>query len=345
MCYLEIEQLSKLYNEVHVIKKLDVTIEKGEFITLLGPSGCGKSTLLRCIAGLERIDEGIIRVDGINITSLSPKNRQVGMVFQSYALFPNMNVFDNIAFGLRMKNLDKQEIKNRVGQILELLELTGRESNYPQQLSGGQQQRVALGRSLITEPKILLLDEPLSALDATIRRNLQIQLRNLQRELQMTMIFVTHDQEEALTVSDQIFVMNEGKVVQKGTPKEIYTQPQHEFVARFIGHYNVVKGLDINKLTPHSMAKTGCVAIRPEIIEIIEKQDKTRTEEKGWLIYGEVMDVLIKGNIIRYKVDVENHSFYVDQLHRDQKSWHTIGSNVQLWINEKDLIHLKQEGA
>ena len=220
-----------------VLNNISLTLKKGEFATLLGQSGCGKSTLLRSIAGLEGVDVGRILIDGKDITNLSPRQREVGMVFQSYALFPNMTVFDNIAYGLKMKKV--KNIKSRVKKMIDMVDLIGKEESYPHQLSGGQQQRVALARALVMEPKVLLLDEPLSALDAKIRKSLQKELKRIQKELDITTIFVTHDQEEAMTMSDRIFVMNKGKVVQSGSPSEIYTSPVNTFVAKFIGNYNV----------------------------------------------------------------------------------------------------------
>ena len=234
MSYVEIKSIQKSFNNIKVLKDIDFSIEKGEFLTLLGPSGCGKSTILRCIAGLNNFENGSIIIDNKDIGNVKPKDRQVGMVFQSYALFPNMTVYENIAFGLKIKKIPKKEIDKKVKEMIEIVELNGKEDNYITELSGGQQQRVALARSIVTEPKVLLLDEPLSALDAKIRKNLQVQIRKIQKKLNMTTIFVTHDQEEAMTMSDKIIVMNKGYIAQIGGPEEIYKHPANEFVARFI---------------------------------------------------------------------------------------------------------------
>lgn len=239
MSYLVIEGLHKNYGSSTVLSNINMKIDKGEFITLLGPSGCGKSTILRIVAGLTDATAGKISIEGKDMNGVQPKDRQVGMVFQSYALFPNMTVQENVAFGLRMQKENSVELEQRVQDMLELVHLSEKAHAYPKELSGGQQQRVALARALIVRPKVLLLDEPLSALDAQIRKKLQADLRAIQRKLNMTMILVTHDQEEAMAVSDRIFVMNNGSIAQSGTPTEIYTRPDNEFIANFIGHYNV----------------------------------------------------------------------------------------------------------
>ena len=218
MSFVEIKNLEKSFDDTQVLKKLNLNIEEGEFVTLLGPSGCGKSTLLRCIAGLNSINSGSIFIDGKDMTNVIPKDRNIGMVFQNYALFPNMTVWENIEFGLKMKK--EKNYDDKIKNMIEMVGLTGKENHYPNELSGGQQQRVAFARSLITRPKILLLDESLSALDAKIRKSLRDKLRKIQKQLGITTIFVTHDQEEALAVSDRIFVMNKGEISQSGTPEE-----------------------------------------------------------------------------------------------------------------------------
>jgi len=243
MSYVSVTQLTKRFGENTVFEDIDFTIEQGEFVTLLGPSGCGKSTLLRSLAGLNPVDSGVIAVDGEDITHQAPQQRGIGMVFQSYALFPNMTVFDNIAFGLKMKKLAADQIATDVAKVIALVDLQGKEQHYPHQLSGGQRQRVALARALVVRPRILLLDEPLSALDAKIRKRLRQQIRDIQKELNLTTVFVTHDQEEAMTMSDRIFLMNKGEIVQQGSPESIYTQPANEFVAGFMGHYNLVDAI------------------------------------------------------------------------------------------------------
>ncbi|MDI6936292.1 ABC transporter ATP-binding protein, partial [Serratia sp. Se-PFBMAAmG] len=236
MSYLNVTQLNKSYGPTSIFENIDFSADEGEFVTLLGPSGCGKSTLLRCIAGLTDVDSGKILLQGQDIVPLPPQKRTIGMVFQSYALFPNMTVEKNVAFGLKMQKLAGGDIQKRVMDALALVELTDFASRYPHQLSGGQCQRVALARSLVTRPRLLLLDEPLSALDARIRRHLREQIRHIQQELKLTTIFVTHDQEEALTLSDRIVLMNRGKIVQNGNAEALYTQPADLFAAGFIGN-------------------------------------------------------------------------------------------------------------
>ena len=261
--YVDVKGLSKHFGASKVFEDLSFAIEEGEFITLLGPSGCGKSTLLRCLAGLETPDAGSIFVNGEDITHTKPQKRGIGMVFQSYALFPNMTAAENIAFGLKMQGLEKNEILHRVAQAIRTVELTNNEKKYPNQLSGGQRQRVALARALVVKPRILLLDEPLSALDARIRRNLRDEIRSIQREMQLTTIFVTHDQEEAMTMSDRIFLMNKGQFVQMGTPEEVYLSPATEFAARFIGSYNLLTKEQAAAI--FDVGSEELYAVRPEV--------------------------------------------------------------------------------
>lgn len=267
MFHLEVNQLHKSYGETKVFAEIEFGISKGELVTLLGPSGCGKSTLLRALAGLTPVDSGQITVAGEDITRLAPQKRGIGMVFQSYALFPNMTVWDNVAFGLKMKPQPGRELSASVREALALVELEGFERRYPSELSGGQRQRVALARALVVRPRILLLDEPLSALDARIRRSLRQQIREIQQNLQLTTIFVTHDQEEALILSDRVFLMNQGKIVQSGRPDQIYTQPASEFVVGFIGNYNLL-GPEQGK-SLFGAQFSGKLALRPEAITLL----------------------------------------------------------------------------
>ena len=270
MSFLVIKDVEKSFGDLKVLKKTSLCIEKGQLITLLGPSGSGKSTLLKSIAGLESIDSGSIIVDGEDITNKEPRNRDVGMVFQQYVLFPNMNVYDNIAFGLKLRKMNKNDIDKKVKEVLSLVELQDKMYSYTHELSGGQQQRVALARSIILEPKILLFDEPLSALDRKIRRNLQIQIKRIQRELDITSLFVTHDQEEAMIISDKVYVMNNGIIEQSGMPKEIYNNPKTSFVAKFIGNYNVLSK-EVFQQHFKKNIDTKEVAIRPEVIQITKE--------------------------------------------------------------------------
>ncbi|MDF2681498.1 MAG: ABC-type spermidine/putrescine transport system, ATPase component [Brevibacillus sp.] len=360
MSYVQIEQLTKRFKDATVLNQVSLSIEKGELITLLGPSGCGKSTLLRCIAGLTDVEAGgKIVVGETDITTLAPKERGVGMVFQSYALFPNMNVFDNIGFGLKMQGAGKEEYKSRVERIIDLVDLGGREGSYPHQLSGGQQQRVALARSLVVEPKILLLDEPLSALDAKIRKNLQAEIRRIQQQLSITTVFVTHDQEEALTVSDRIFVMDHGNIVQTGTPEEIYSQPGNEFVARFIGNYNVLDRAQLDQLLGEAtldgvafapLLKGGAFAtlqgvafaIRPEVISLSPVGvEGSSGSERGWRVEGVVRNLTLKGNVIRYEVEVKKQNLQVDVLNTSDNHWIRLGTTVNMRIPADECIPLQ----
>ncbi|CAH2715142.1 Vitamin B12 import ATP-binding protein BtuD [Neobacillus rhizosphaerae] len=337
MSYVTIDQVTKGYNHQVVLENISLTLKKGEFATLLGQSGCGKSTLLRSIAGLEDVNEGSIFIDGKDITHLSPRNREVGMVFQSYALFPNMTVFENIAYGLKMKKA--KDIKSRVTRMIELVDLIGKEQSYPHQLSGGQQQRVALSRALVMEPKVLLLDEPLSALDAKIRKNLQKELKRIQKELDITTIFVTHDQEEAMTMSDRIFVMNKGKIVQSGSPTEIYTSPVNTFVAKFIGNYNVLSIDVFRKLVQSTEIDGNEVAIRPEVLQLVAAGENHLDLQANWDIKGTIKDVSMTGNVLRYEVETEESAFLVDDLHHQGKMLEQ-GAQVHILVPKKECIML-----
>lgn len=333
MCFVKVEGLYKNYGKASVLEDINCEIRKGEFVTLLGPSGCGKSTLLRCIAGLAEVNSGSIFIEERKINGLSPKDRNVSMVFQSYALFPNMNVKENISFGLKMKKMKKEEIEKKVSEVLSLVELKDKEGFYPSQLSGGQQQRVALARAIIMEPKVLLMDEPLSALDAKIRKNLRIQLRHIQKKLDITTIFVTHDQEEALTVSDRIFLMNSGKIVQSGPPYEIYAQPENEFAARFMGSYNIIVSGEIKDLASHP-DKNGIYAVRPESINI---SDTETSDENSIRLVGKISDRILLGNVVRYRIKTAESSYTVDILNRKNEEWFKEGEQVNLYIPIEEL--------
>ncbi|MFE4810580.1 ABC transporter ATP-binding protein [Peribacillus simplex] len=337
MNYVTIDQVTKGYENQVVLNDISLTLKKGEFATLLGQSGCGKSTLLRSIAGLEGVDVGRILIDGKDITHLSPRQREVGMVFQSYALFPNMSVFDNIAYGLKMKKV--KNIKSKVKNMIDMVDLIGKEESYPHQLSGGQQQRVALARALVMEPKVLLLDEPLSALDAKIRKSLQKELKRIQKELDITTIFVTHDQEEAMTMSDRIFVMNKGKVVQSGSPSEIYTSPVNTFVAKFIGNYNVCNMEVFHKLVRSTELKGNEVAIRPEVLQLVSAGEDSLDIQENWGIKGFIKDVSMTGNVLRYEVETDESAFLVDYLHHRGKMFEQ-GARVHIVVPKKECIIL-----
>ena len=295
MSYLEIKNVDKFYGKFHALKNINLNIEKGEFISFLGPSGCGKTTLLRTISGLEELNSGHIFLKGKDISNLHPSKRNFSIVFQSYALFPNMTVWENIAYGLENKKVPKDIIKNKVLEVLEMVGLAGISGKYPNEMSGGQQQRVALARAIALEPDVLLLDEPLSALDAKVREKLRNDIKMLQKKLNLTTIMVTHDQEEALSVSDKIMVMESGKIMQVGTPREIYEKPQSLFVADFIGK--------INFLNDGS-------SIRPEHIKIVsevdtESENKTIMREiESWEYLGPSYRLFFKNNKEVLKVEV-----------------------------------------
>ena len=241
---LELKEIKKSFTEGEaVLDNISLVISKGEFITLLGSSGCGKTTTLRIIAGLEQPDAGSVWLDGREVTGLEPNQRDVNTVFQNYALFPHMNVAENIGYGLKLKKVPKNEIKKKVSQMLELVQLEGYEKRKPSELSGGQKQRVAIARALVNNPKVLLLDEPLGALDLQLRRAMQIELKHLQKKLGITFIYITHDQEEAINMSDRIAVMKDGRIEQIGTPDEIYNHPKTSYVATFVGNANILHGV------------------------------------------------------------------------------------------------------
>ncbi|PTQ72210.1 ABC transporter ATP-binding protein [Pseudomonas sp. GV071] len=320
MSFLSIQGLHKSYAATSIFSDINCEIGKGEFVTLLGPSGCGKSTLLRCIAGLTEVNGGQILLEGQDLVPLSPQKRDIGMVFQSYALFPNMSVQQNVAFGLRMQKVSKDDSAKRVKEALDMVELGSFADRYPHQLSGGQCQRVALARSLVTRPRLLLLDEPLSALDARIRKHLREQIRSIQQELGLTTIFVTHDQEEALTMSDRIFLMNAGKIVQSGDAETLYTAPVDAFAAGFIGNYNLLDADAASRLLLRPVGSR--VAIRPEAISLGVGD-----------IDAEVRSHSLLGNVIRYRVEARGVELLVDVLNRSADDLHGNGKRLTLSID------------
>lgn len=326
MSYLNVTQLNKSYGPTTIFENIDFSADEGEFVTLLGPSGCGKSTLLRCIAGLTDVDSGTILLQGQDLVPLPPQKRTIGMVFQSYALFPNMTVEKNVAFGLKMQKLPAGEIQQHVMEALALVELTDFARRYPHQLSGGQCQRVALARSLVTRPRLLLLDEPLSALDARIRRHLREQIRHIQQELKLTTIFVTHDQEEALTLSDRIVLMNRGRIVQNGNAETLYTQPVDLFAAGFIGNYNLLSAEQATQLTGQPFSSQ--VAIRPESIQLCAPQAG---------IAATILSHSLLGNVIRYRVLANQVELSVDVLNRSVADLHPAGMQIGLQLEMSTL--------
>lgn len=318
--YLTLENITKVFpsrgavGEVVAVQDVNLEIQEGELITLLGPSGCGKTTTLRMVAGFEFPSAGRIVLDGQEINSLPPHKRDMSMVFQSYALFPHLTVFENVAYGLNVQRLNKKTIVERVGRVLDLVHLQGYGDRAPGQLSGGQQQRVALARALVMEPKVLLMDEPLSNLDAKLREEMRTEIRRIQRELNITSVYVTHDQIEAMTLSDRIVIMNEGLIEQVGTPVEIYRFPNSRFVANFIGRANFLDGTVLaqqdSNVTIKSLGETvnlsnvkhqfregesATLIVRPEMIQI---------RKNGGLYQGTIRQAVYLGDMIEYTVDV-----------------------------------------
>lgn len=334
MAYLEVENMSVSFGRTEVLKDVSLAIEKGELVTLLGPSGCGKSSLLRAIAGLEEPTRGKIFLDGQDIQRKAARERQIGMVFQSYALFPNMTVYENIAFGLRVKKIDKKEIDERVRRMLRLVELADFHGQLVTSLSGGQRQRVALARALIIEPKLLLLDEPLSALDARIRKQLQNEVRRIQQELEITMIFVTHDQEEAMRISDRIHILSAGELAQVSTPHELYTQPDNQFVAEFIGDYNQ---LDVNELNGLFIEKDQTsYFVRPEVIKFVSTPNCVS-------LAATYQGKQVLGNTVRYHLRTMNQQLiHVDVL--NDGNLIQLPDNVMLYILPRDIIAVEAHG-
>lgn len=336
MAYIEFKNIDKFYGSNQVLKGINLNIEKGQFVTLLGPSGCGKSTLLRCLSGLEEISGGTISLDGEDITNKEPKDRNIGMVFQQYSLFPNMNVEENIAFGLKLKKMSPDKIAKKVETIIEMVELKGKEKQYPSNLSGGQQQRVALARSIVMEPKVLLLDEPLSAIDAKLRKSLQISIKNITKKLGLTAIFVTHDQDEAMVMSDVINLFHDGKIEQSGDPVSVYTKPVSTFAAEFIGNYNLLSAEEFERVTGREEKDKKQAAIRPETFAISAEPLKN---EEEYQFEGVVEDNLPRGNVLRYRVDVKGVKIHVDVLFRS-KLLFTNGEKVYLSVADRNCIRL-----
>ncbi len=335
MGYIHFENIHKDFGQNKVLKGITMDIEKGHLVTLLGPSGCGKSTLLRCLSGLEDVTSGQITMDGKDITHISPRDRGIGMVFQQYSLFPNMSVAQNVAFGLNMKKVPKDTIRRKVSEILTIVGLEDKAEQYPNQLSGGQQQRVALARAIVTEPKVLLLDEPLSAIDAKLRRNLQVEIRRIQQDFGMTTIFVTHDQDEAMVMSDVIHLFHNGLVEQSGTPTDLYTQPVSKFAASFIGNYNILSAVDFQKASGEAV-DCADVAIRPEIVRInLEVAD----ESKRFHMEGKVIDSLSHGNLMRYTILCNGVEINADIMF-EKSHLLEIGQQVRLSIRKTNVILL-----
>ncbi len=320
---VELRNVFKFFNQEPAVHGVDLDVRQGEFFSILGPSGCGKTTTLRLIAGFERADAGKILIQGQSMTNVPPYRRPVNTVFQSYALFNHLNVWDNIAFGLRLKKLGKSEIESRVQEALKLVKMESLRSRFPNQLSGGQQQRVALARALVNRPTVVLLDEPLGALDLKLRKEMQVELSNLHKDLGLTFVMVTHDQEEALSLSDRIAVMNQGKIEQVGTPQQIYERPQTSFVADFIGDTNLFSGdiitvdssniqiltktglsIVINRVedTPTELSQAVVVSVRPEKIQLSLYPPDLHVN----CFEGRLVNVMYLGTHVNYVVELTN---------------------------------------
>ncbi len=342
--------VEKSFGKNKVVKKMNVEIKEGEFLTLLGPSGCGKTTTLRMIAGFEEVSSGIIKVQGESIDDKEPFERDVNTVFQNYALFPHMTVFDNIAYGLKIKKKSKDEIKKKVNEMLDLVQLKGYENRKPDALSGGQKQRVAIARALINNPKVLLLDEPLGALDLKLRKQMQVELKRLQKKLGITFVYVTHDQEEALTMSDRIAVMNEGVIEQLATPREIYDRPITKFVAGFIGESNIFDGKVINSHDGILDVETSAgtikvkgngfdgesiyVSIRPEHIKV------STDPVEGFNLKGIVKDFIYMGTVVKTSVDLkDNTEIKYTRFEKDEDFKE--GDSVNIYWNPERAVVIK----
>ncbi|MFR3962741.1 spermidine/putrescine ABC transporter ATP-binding protein [Eubacterium ventriosum] len=334
---IELKNISKNFEDQQVLKGIDLNIYENEFLTLLGPSGCGKTTLLRIIGGFEEPSNGQLIFDGKDISKVPPYKREVNTVFQKYALFPFLNVADNIAFGLNLKKMDKDVIEKKVRRMLELVGLKGFEKRDVTLLSGGQQQRVAIARALVNEPKVLLLDEPLGALDAKLRKDMQTELKKIQKEVGITFVFVTHDQEEALSMSDTIVVLNDGVIQQIGTPMDIYNEPQNRFVAEFIGESNIIEGNMIKDcLVNFDGIDWECVdkgfKDNEDIEVVLRPEDMDVVEPEAGKVSGTIISKVFMGVHYEYLVETKNRNY---KVHTTEN--YEIGKKVGLTIDPFDI--------
>ena len=351
MTYLNLSNVSKQFGTTYAVQDFNLDVEKGEFVSFLGPSGCGKTTTLRMVAGFENPTDGSITIDGADITNKAPNQRNMGMIFQSYALFPNMTVAQNIGFGLRVRKSSKEDIADRVKEMVSLVNLEKHVDKYPYQLSGGQQQRVALARALAIRPDVLLLDEPLSALDAKIRVNLRAQIREIQKRLGITAIFVTHDQEEALSISDRIVVMYDGNVEQVGTPFEIYNFPQTPFVANFVGSLNTavaevidpstgllnMDGVQFASAAKMDGLKKGDkvrIAIRPERFSFASEGKKAN------VVDCRIENITFLGSVVRVHILIGKSKFTMDTFNYPSLELPQIGSTAQVTCSREAVLIL-----
>lgn len=359
---VQVVDVSKSFGDVLAVDRVSLNVRRGEFLTLLGPSGCGKTTTLRMIGGFELPDKGNVFIQGTDVASFPPADRNTSMVFQDYALFPHMTVAENIAFGLQMRRLKRQEIKERVKDVLRLVDLPNLGNRKPNQLSGGQKQRVALARSLVLRPAVLLLDEPLGALDAQIRKHMQLELKNIQKQLGQTFVYVTHDQEESLTMSDQIAIMRNGRIEQLASPEEIYESPATAFVASFLGDCNLLEGTLVEDRSgvgffKHSLLGTlrghlnegqdarvnapAIFCLRPENISIKPSNALREREGRFTLLEGRIKERVYRGVVTRYVVDINNQELTVETLGKGEI---TPGVQAVLTWNPAKAIILPAKG-
>jgi ABC-type Fe3+/spermidine/putrescine transport system ATPase subunit len=357
---IRLENISKTFihrikGKVSAVDQVSLVVEPGEFLTLLGPSGCGKTTTLRMVAGFERPDRGRVYIGEEDVTDLMANQRNIGFVFQNYALFPHLSVFENVAYGLRVKGMSKAEIENSVGQVIKLVGLKGYERQFPHQLSGGEQQRVALARAVVIQPQVLLFDEPLSNLDAKLRVYMRSEIRSLQKALSITAVYVTHDQEEAMAISDHIAVMNEGKIVQIGTAEELYLRPESPFVAQFIGKINLLEAevkevreaeasLEIlgqiyeipNRIAKSALGRKVNVFIRPESVELVK-------EIGGRELKGVVIEKTFLGEKVDYVLEVNGHRLNATSYDPFQHGTFSLHQEVGIRLNSNAITILKEE--
>jgi spermidine/putrescine transport system ATP-binding protein len=344
---VSIRKLVKRFGDMTAVDGIDLEVPRGAFVTFLGPSGCGKTTTLRMIGGFEHPDSGQILIKGEDMGNRPPHKRDTSMVFQNYALFPHMSVADNIGFGLKERKRPKAEIKQRVQEMLELVELPGYEKRKPTQLSGGQQQRVALARSLVVEPTVLLLDEPLGALDLKLRKQMQIELKRIQQQVGITFIYVTHDQEEALTMSDRIVVMNDGHVEQEGSAEEIFEKPATRFVANFMGAANILDAEAVDgdgASTRLRIGKTGELTAPGTLPDgaraaaIVVRPEKVRLDvSDGWA--GKVLERVYKGSVMSYMIGLDDGTrINADVAHDDPAHRHNVGDEGTVGFRPEDLV-------
>ncbi len=359
MAILKVENLSKNFGKVKAVQEVTFEATEGKVLSLLGPSGCGKTTTLRCIAGFESPDQGEVYLDNRKITTFPPEKRGIGMVFQNYALWPHMTVYGNLAFGLQIRKVAKSEITKKIKRVLGMVQLEGYENRYPRQLSGGQQQRIAMARALVFEPEIMLLDEPLSNLDAQLREEMRFEFTELQRKLGITAIYVTHDQAEALVISDKIVILDQGKIVQSGSPREIFSNPKNKFVAGFIAVTSFINGRvdsfveDRKKVivkTEDGLAIHGfnnsfdvgqkvSVAMRMNVIKFVQDENET-IKNKVNIFKGRIIQSSYLGNIIDYKIKVGNWEV---RTNSDAKYNFKTGEEVTFYLSTEDIIVTRVE--